>query len=72
MSLGFADGDPREAHRAPGPAVLATALVAAFLAAVRAWMLRWGATTEETHKALPETNWSRPGQPVDFIDKTAP
>jgi integrase/recombinase XerD len=53
VSLGYADGDPREAHRAPGPAVLATALVAASVAAVRAWMLHWGATTEETHKALP-------------------
>jgi hypothetical protein len=40
-------------RRPPGPAVLATALVAAYLAAVRPWMLHWGATTEETHKPLP-------------------
>jgi hypothetical protein len=40
-------------RRPPGPAVLATALVSAYLAAVRPWMLHWGATTEETHKPLP-------------------
>ncbi len=40
-------------RRPPGLAVLATGLVAAYLAAVRPWMLRWGATTEETNKALP-------------------
>ena len=33
--------------------MLATALVAAYVAAIRPWMLRWGASTEETHKALP-------------------
>ena len=40
-------------RRPPGPAVLATALVATYLAAVRPWMLHWGATTEETDKPLP-------------------
>ena len=40
-------------RRPQGPAVLATALVAAYLAAIRPRILHWGASTEETHKALP-------------------
>jgi hypothetical protein len=35
------------------PAALGTGLLAAYLAAVRPWMLRWGATPEERRKALP-------------------
>ena len=33
-------------------AALGTALVAAYVAAIRPWMLRWGATSEETRKVL--------------------
>ena len=46
----------RALARRQGPsarAALGTGLVAAYLAAIRPWMLLWGATSEETRKALP-------------------
>src|SRR5947208_158342 len=58
LDVGAAAGVASTVHalarrrRPPGPAVLATALVATYLAAVRPWMLHWGATTEETDKPL--------------------